>query len=225
MQFKNSFEVSLPPAQAWPVLLDVEAIVPCMPGAQLLETIDERHFKGQISVRLGPVMLAFVCTAAFEEVDDAAHRATIKSQGADSKGRGGANATIQLHLEPSPKGSKVEIVTDLIMSGAVAQYGRGSGMIQSVANQIISQFSKNLEARIAQLKQADALPDETAAASPAAGAGAPAGQASGEPATGAAPAAPPPAAASGTATTGTPVAPSAATGGARRPAPGTAGPG
>ncbi|NYE24575.1 SRPBCC family protein [Pigmentiphaga litoralis] len=166
MQFANSFEVSLPPEQAWPVLMDVTSVVPCMPGAELTEVIDDRHFKGKVSVRLGPVALSFNCTAAFEDVDDTAHRARIVSRGTDAKGRGGANATIALSLSPSAKGSRVDVQTDLAMSGAVAQYGRGSGVIQSVATQIISQFSKNLEARIEQLRGAGALdaPGSTQAA-------------------------------------------------------------
>lgn len=153
MKFTNAFEVSLPPEQAWPFLLDVESIVPCMPGAELIEKIDDRNFKGKISVRLGPVALTFVCVAVFEEIDNEALRARIKAQGTDPKGRGGANSVIDLHLEPSEKGSKVVVDTDLTMTGSVAQYGRGAGMIQSVANQIVSQFSKNLEEQIGLRKQ------------------------------------------------------------------------
>lgn len=167
MQFSNSFDVSLPPDQAWAFLLDVESIVPCMPGAELLEKTDERHFKGKISVRLGPVALAFVCDAAFETVDDVNHEATVVSKGADTKGRGGAGATIRFKLSPKASGTTVAIDTDLAMTGAVAQYGRGAGMMQSVANQIILQFSRNLETRIAQLKQAGAMPDAAAPSAPA----------------------------------------------------------
>lgn len=156
MQFTNDFEVSLPPDQAWQVLMDVERIVPCMPGAELVEIVDDKTFKGKVSVKLGPVALTFLCNAVFEEVDNAAHTARIKANGADAKGRGNANTTIRFGLQPSAKGSKVIIDTDLTLTGAVAQYGRGVGMIQTVANQIISQFSKNLEAQISQSRQAGA---------------------------------------------------------------------
>ena len=153
MQFANQFEVSLPPEDAWPLLLDVERMVPCMPGAELTEVVDELNFKGKIAVKLGPVALTFVCNAAFEEVDNENHVARIKAHGSDTKGRGNADATIVFKLAPSPKGAAATITTDLTLSGAVAQYGRGAGMIQSVANQIVSQFSRNLESQVAQIKQ------------------------------------------------------------------------
>jgi carbon monoxide dehydrogenase subunit G len=157
MQFTNRFEVSLPPEQAWPLLMDLQAVVPCMPGAEIVERIDDRRFKGKVSVRLGPVGLIFLCDAAFTDIDDVRHRATVEAQGADAKGRGTAQATIQFHCQPSAAGSEVVITTDLTLSGAVAQYGRGAGLIQNVANQIVAQFARNLEARIGQLKAHEAL--------------------------------------------------------------------
>jgi carbon monoxide dehydrogenase subunit G len=149
VKFENSFDVSLPPAEAWPVLMDVERIAPCMPGATLIELVNDKTFKGTVSVRLGPVALTFEGNASFEDVDDTAHTANVKAQGRDPKGRGGANATITFRLEPSDIGSKVLIETDLTLSGSVAQYGRGVGMIQSVSSQLIGQFAKALEAEIA----------------------------------------------------------------------------
>ena len=149
MKFENSFDVSLPPTEAWPVLMDVERIAPCMPGATLTELVDDKTFKGTVSVRLGPVALTFAGEASFEDVDDTAHTANVKAQGRDPKGRGGANATVAFRLEPSDTGSRVLIETDLTLSGSVAQYGRGVGMIQSVASQLIGQFAKALEEEIA----------------------------------------------------------------------------
>jgi len=105
-----------------------------------------------VSVRLGPVALTFDGEASFEEVGDAAYTATVKAQGRDPKGRGGANATVTFYLEPSDSGSKVLIKTDLTLSGSVAQYGRGVGMIQSVASQLIDQFAQALEVEIASNK-------------------------------------------------------------------------
>lgn len=153
MEFTNSFEVSLPPEQAWPWLMDVESIVPCMPGAELIEKRDDGSFKGKISVRLGPVGLNFICDAKFVDVDNDKYKARIVASGSDAKGRGGANAEIGFSMQPSAQGSKVLIETDLELSGIVAQYGRGVGIIQNVANQIVSEFARNLEARIAQLKE------------------------------------------------------------------------
>ena len=149
MQFSNSFNVSLPPADAWRMLMNIPAIAPCMPGAELTEVVDPETYKGKVAVRMGPVVLAFAGTAKFEERDDTAHTARVKAQGTDSKGRGGASATASFRLEPNGSGSKVLIDTDLNLSGSVAQYGRSAGMIQTIAEQLINQFAKSLEKQIA----------------------------------------------------------------------------
>lgn len=149
MQFSNSFNVSLPPADAWRMLMNIPAIAPCMPGAELTEVVDPETYKGKVAVRMGPVVLAFTGIAKFEERDDTAHTARVKAQGTDSKGRGGASATASFRLEPNGSGSKVLIDTDLNLSGSVAQYGRSAGMIQTIAAQLINQFAKSLEKLIA----------------------------------------------------------------------------
>jgi carbon monoxide dehydrogenase subunit G len=150
VEFDNSFEVPLPPAEAWTVLMDVRRIAPCMPGAELTDVVDDRNYKGKVAVRLGPVALAFAGLVTFEEIDNAARRARVKAQGTDSKGRGGAHATSTFRIEEAAAGgSKVLVHTDLTLSGSVAQYGRGVGMIQTTAAQIMNQFAANLKAQIA----------------------------------------------------------------------------
>jgi uncharacterized protein len=161
MEFDNTFEVPLPPEQAWPVLMDIQRIAPCMPGAQLTEVVDKTTYKGNIGVRLGPVALTFAGIVKFEAIDDANRTARVKAQGIDAKGRGGANAAASFRLEPTPAGSKVLVHTDLTLSGAVAQYGRGVGMIQATAAQLMKQFADNLK------KQLAASPAPAAAAAPA----------------------------------------------------------
>lgn len=158
MEFDNSFEIPLPPDRAWPVLMDVARIAPCMPGAELTEIIDARNYKGKITVRLGPVSLAFAGKVALEDVDDAQHTARVKAQGSDAKGRGAANAAATFKVEPKGAGSIVLIHTDLMLSGAVAQYGRGVGMIQATAAQIIGQFAGNLRGQLAQAEAVSAPP-------------------------------------------------------------------
>jgi uncharacterized protein len=149
MEFDNSFEVPLPPAKAWALLMDIPRIAPCMPGAELTEIVDPQNFKGRISVRLGPVALAFAGRVEFDGVDAVNHTARVKAQGSDAKGRGGANAAATFRIEPAGTGSKVLIHSDLMLSGAVAQYGRGAGMIEATAGQIIGQFAQNLRAQLA----------------------------------------------------------------------------
>jgi len=158
MEFDNSFDVPLSPAQAWAVLMDIRRIAPCMPGAQLTEIIDAQNFRGKIAVRLGPVALAFAGRVQFEDIDEANHSARVKAQGSDDKGRGSANATATFRIEPADIGSRVFIHTDLMLSGAVAQYGRGVGMIQATAAQIIGQFAANLRAQL-ERQPAAATPD------------------------------------------------------------------
>jgi uncharacterized protein len=150
VEFDNSFEVPLPPAQAWTVLMDIRRVAPCMPGAELTDVVDEKNYKGKVAVRLGPVALAFSGLVTFEEIDNANRTARVKAQGSDSKGRGGANAVASFRVEEAPAGgSKIVVHTDLTLSGSVAQYGRGVGMIQTTAAQIIGQFANNLKAQIA----------------------------------------------------------------------------
>jgi len=149
MDISNSFEVPLPVDEAWKTLLDIKRIAPCMPGAELLEVVDPNTYKGRVSVRLGPVALSFVGTARFEDIDAVAHRARVKAQGTDSKGRGGAAGIVTFALSPIDGGSKVDVATSLNLSGSVAQYGRGTGMIQDVATQIIGQFAAALRTMLA----------------------------------------------------------------------------
>jgi uncharacterized protein len=161
VEFDNSFEVPLPPAEAWPVLMDIRKIAPCMPGAELTDIVDDKTYKGKIAVRLGPVALSFAGVVKFEELDNVNHTARVTAQGSDAKGRGAANATASFRLEPAGQGSKVLVHADLSLSGAVAQYGRGVGMIQATAGQIMGQFAKNLKAHIAERGTAAAVQDSS----------------------------------------------------------------
>lgn len=149
MEIKNNFEVPLPPHEAWSLLMDIPRIVPCMPGAELVEMVDDRTFKGTVAVKLGPVALVFKGTAQFEERDNEAHSARAVARGTDTKGRGGANATVTFNLAPSGTGSRVDVVTDIALSGSVAQYGRGTSIIQGVATQLVNQFAASMRTMLA----------------------------------------------------------------------------
>jgi len=127
--------------------------------------VDDKTYKGKIGVRLGPVALTFAGTVMFEEIDNANRSARVKAQGTDAKGRGGANASASFRVEPAAGGSKVLVHTDLALSGSVAQYGRGVGIIQATAAQIINQFAGNLKAQLVAAPAA-ATPDAVSSASP-----------------------------------------------------------
>src|ERR1700745_2348754 len=107
MEFDNSFEVPLPPAEAWKLLLDIERIAPCMPGAELTEVLGNNSYKGRINVRLGPVALTFAGIVKFDEIDEANRTARVAAQGTDAKGRGGANAASVFRLAPAGGGAQV----------------------------------------------------------------------------------------------------------------------
>ena len=139
MRLENSFQVPGSPEAAWRLLLDVERIIPCMPGAELTETVDESHWKATMSVKLGPISLTFATDLAREEVDEAARRVRLSAKAREQRGRGGAQATIESSLAGDADVTTATIVTDLTMSGPVAQYGRG--IVQDVASQLVTRFA------------------------------------------------------------------------------------
>jgi carbon monoxide dehydrogenase subunit G len=148
MEFENQFDVPVGADEAWKILLDIESIAPCVPGAKLTEIVDGKTYKGTISVKLGPVALTFNGRTSFENIDEAERSAQLIAQGNDTKGRGGANAKVKFHIKNVDGGARVFISTNLQLSGSVAQYGRGVGMIKDLAQQIIDQFSENLQKNV-----------------------------------------------------------------------------
>jgi carbon monoxide dehydrogenase subunit G len=177
MKLTNEFTVPVPAEEAWATLIDVERIVPCMPGAELVERVGDNGYKGRVSVQLGPVKLALEGIAKFVEIDEAARRARVEAQGADKRGRGGAHAKVAFQLMPDGAKSRVQVETDLQLSGSIAQYGRASGLIAEVAKELTGQFAENLGREIgrsqmsAVASQSDTEPQRTAppAATPISG--------------------------------------------------------
>ena len=149
MQIENSFVVPVDPATAWRVLLDVPRMARCMPGATLAEARDDRSYAGNVVVKLGPVRLTFAGEARITELDETARRAKVEGKGNDTKGRGSAQAKLDFVLVPDGAGTRVVVATDLQLTGSVAQYGRGAGLIKEVANQLVGEFAGNLARDIA----------------------------------------------------------------------------
>jgi uncharacterized protein len=142
MNIENEFRVDVPVEEAWRVLLDVERIAPCMPGAQLQE-IDGDEFRGIVKVRVGPITAQYKGTARLTEVDDANHRAVIRAEGRDTRGQGNASATVTATLQPDGGGTRVRIESDVTITGKVSQFGRG--VIADVSNKLLDQFVSCLE--------------------------------------------------------------------------------
>ena len=145
MDLNNEFTVSAPVAQAWAVLTDLERIAPCMPGAELQE-IDGDEFRGIVKVKVGPITAQYKGTAKFLERDDANHRAVIRAEGRDTRGQGNASATITATLTEVGGATHVSVVTDLTVTGKVAQFGRG--VMADVSAKLMGQFVQSLEADV-----------------------------------------------------------------------------
>jgi hypothetical protein len=145
MELTNEFEVAVPIEEAWTVLTDVERIAPCLPGAELQE-VEGDQYRGIVKVKVGPITASYKGTARFEEMDAIAHRAVLKAEGRETRGQGNASATISATLSPSGDGTKVEVVTDLAITGKVAQFGRG--VLADVSGKLLDQFVHNLETMV-----------------------------------------------------------------------------
>ncbi|MBA2536037.1 MAG: SRPBCC family protein [Actinobacteria bacterium] len=167
MRMESSFEVPASPEVAWDLLMDVPRVIPCMPGAELTDVVDDETWKARISVKLGPIGLVFATDVKREEADVAARRATLSARARELRGRGGGQATIQSTLVPVDGGTRVELVTDLTLSGAVAQYGRG--MVEDVSSQLVGKFADCLKSELSSDPGEEASPRPVEAAKPISG--------------------------------------------------------
>jgi carbon monoxide dehydrogenase subunit G len=143
MEMDHSFTVPVPPEQAWDVLLDVERIAPCMPGATV-EEFDGEVVTGRIKIKVGPVSLTYRGTAKFTERDPEAHVVVIEASGKETRGAGTASATVRASLEPESSGqaTKVTIHTTMNVTGRPAQFGRG--VMVEVGGKLVEKFAENL---------------------------------------------------------------------------------
>jgi uncharacterized protein len=137
VELTNEFTVGVPIEQAWAVLTDVERIAPCMPGAQLQE-IEGDEYRGIVKVKVGPITAQYKGAATFIEKDDANRKLVLKAEGRDTRGQGNASATITAQLQPAGEGTDVSVVTDLTVTGKVAQFGRG--VLADVSGKLLNQF-------------------------------------------------------------------------------------
>jgi carbon monoxide dehydrogenase subunit G len=167
LELSNEFSVNMPIEVAWPMLLDVDSIVQCVPGGELLEKLDGRNFKGRVSVKLGPMLLTFEGIAKFIDIDETNRQAEIEARGTDKKGRGSAQAKVRLRLEPKGQSTNVLILTDMQLSGSVAQIGRASGLIEEVSRQLVGAFANNLNQRFGASTFGKPPPENSAIAEPA----------------------------------------------------------
>jgi uncharacterized protein len=155
VRLENSFEVDAPPEAAWDLLMDVPRVVPCMPGATLDEVVDDSTWKATMQVKLGPIGLTFATDVKRQEVEEAARRVKLAADAREVRNRGRANATIESTIVAVDGGSRVDLVTELALTGAVAQYGRG--LVQDVSSQLVESFAQCLQSQlVATPKEAEA---------------------------------------------------------------------
>ncbi|MEY3748463.1 MAG: hypothetical protein RLZZ449_357 [Actinomycetota bacterium] len=147
MDLHHEFTVNVPVDEAWRVLTDLERIAPCLPGAQLTE-VEGETYRGQVKVKVGPILAQFKGQASFVSRDDAAHTATLKGEGRDTTGKGNASAMITAELTAvDATSTRCVVNTDLSISGKVAQFGRGA--LADVSDKLLAQFVENLNQLIA----------------------------------------------------------------------------
>ncbi|MEP6759720.1 MAG: SRPBCC family protein [Actinomycetota bacterium] len=146
MLIKNDFTVPRSVDDVWAYLLDVEKVAPCMAGAELTETVDDRNWKGKLNMKFGPVSMSFAGTVALEERDDAAHRLKLHAKGMEQKGKGAANATVTSWMEPGDDGTHVFMEADITLTGAAAQLSRG--LLPEVSKRLTAQFAECLRATL-----------------------------------------------------------------------------
>jgi carbon monoxide dehydrogenase subunit G len=145
VQLEHSFSVPVGIAQAWPILIDIERIGPCLPGAAI-DSVDGDDFTGTVKVKLGPINLTYKGKASFVEKDEAARRAVIDARGRDARGNGTAAAKITATLHEDGDATKVLVLTDLDITGKPAQFGRG--VMVDVGNKLLGQFADCLAATL-----------------------------------------------------------------------------
>ncbi|HET7479040.1 MAG TPA: SRPBCC family protein [Rubrobacteraceae bacterium] len=179
MKINNEFTVSAPVETAWDTMLDLEKVAPCLPGAAIQESTGDREYKGTMKVKIGPITASYKGTVKIEEADEANHRAVINATGRDARGQGTASATIVTTMQGEGDQTKVQVETDMHLTGRAAQFGRG--IAQDVASKMLGQFANCLEEELAGggLAGGESSATESAGNGASAGAAAPASDGAG----------------------------------------------
>jgi carbon monoxide dehydrogenase subunit G len=146
MQLENSFAVNAPPDRVFAYLLDINKVVGCVPGAELVETVDASTFKGKVKVKVGPITVAYSGTARIAERDEAARSATLEAEGRETTGPGSARAKAKMSVEADGATSIVKIITDYSIAGRVAQFGRG--VMEDVSRRIVNEMATCIKANV-----------------------------------------------------------------------------
>ena len=142
MELSNEFVVSAPIEATWAILTDLERIAPCLPGAQLYE-VEGDEYRGTVKVKVGPITSQYKGTATFVDLDATNHKAVLRATGRDIRGQGSATAIVTAQLSEDGGMTKVSVVTELDITGKVAQFG--GGMLADIGTKLLGQFAERLE--------------------------------------------------------------------------------
>ena len=171
VQLERSFRMPAPPEVVWKMLQDVELVAGCMPGARITERIDERHFKGTVSVRVGPATMTFRGDIEVQGLDAATKSLHLLGKGTDSTGTSGASMDLTASVQVTDAGSQLVGKSEVSMSGKAAAFG--SRVMNTVADQVLKQFADNFALKVQALASpapASAAPGEVASKTAPAGA-------------------------------------------------------
>jgi carbon monoxide dehydrogenase subunit G len=145
VKLTNEMVVPASVEEAWAVMLDIERVASCLPGATI-EASEGDEYKGTMKLKLGPISSSFAGTIRIEEADEAAHRAVLTARARDSRGQGTAAATITSTMAAADEGTRVTVETDLRVTGPAASFGRG--VMQDVSARMLRQFAECLAAEM-----------------------------------------------------------------------------
>lgn len=155
MQLINTVTVQAEPDAVFALLGDVQRVASCMPGAAL-EGRDGDAWRGAVKIKVGPISAAYAGTVRFLEVDEEKRRLRVHASGADTHGSGDAEAEVSLEVVPAQDGAQLNLSTDLVIRGKIAQFGKGA--IGAVSDKILQQFAQNLGNLLLQQDGAEASP-------------------------------------------------------------------
>jgi carbon monoxide dehydrogenase subunit G len=148
VKLEQFFEVAAPIDRVWQALVDVEHVAPCLPGAAVTGRNEDGSYNGTLTIKIGPTTASYSGRLEMEQIDEATRSATMQAQGTDKRGQGGAKATITSRLLPADgNGTRVEVVTDLHITGRLARFGRG-GMMEDISERLLKQFAEKLQASL-----------------------------------------------------------------------------